>query len=53
MEGHSQCSRLVGRGEWRGIDSAQASWKGGMEGHRQCSRLVGRVEWRGIDSAHS
>ena len=43
MERHRQCSRLVGRGEWRGIDSAHgllecvnggayrvltASWKG-------------------------
>ena len=67
MEGHRQCSRLVGRGEWSGIDSAQgllegvnggaytvltANWKGWMEGHRECSRLVGRGEWRGIDSAH-
>ena len=24
MEGHSQCSRLVGRGELRGIDSAHS-----------------------------
>ena len=67
MEGHRQCSRLVGRGELRGIDSAQcylegvdgeaktvltASWKGGLEGQdRQCSRLDGRGELRGIDSA--
>ena len=39
MEGHIQCSRLVGRGEWRGIDSAHGYLKG--------------CEWRGIDSAHS
>ena len=68
MEWHRQCSRLVGRGDWRGkIDNAHSylggvnggaytvltvSWKGSMEGHRKFSRLVGRGEWRGIESAH-
>ena len=60
MEEHRQCSRLVGRDDWRGkIDSAHSklgvgewSWKGWMARHRQCSRLVGRGEWKGIDSAH-
>ena len=28
MERHRQCSRLVGRGEWRGIDSAHGYLEG-------------------------
>ena len=52
MEGHRQCSRLVGRVNGVAYTVLTASWKGWMEGHRQCSRLVGMGELEGIESAH-
>ena len=54
MEGHRQCSRLVGGVNGGAQTVLTASWKVCMEGHRLCSRLYGRVCWRGkIDSAHN